>query len=236
MPGSGYSSGGGHSTQRRAPVQASDYDTTSAAIPLWGGWSGARGRIQAEEDARAADANRGYWDELNAPTADALRGDPALRDAQMGALDQMAEWGQGGLTGADRGMLDASRRRDEQAASAQRQAMTQQAQARGIGGSGLDFAMQQSADQQGQQRSSDREAEMMGSAQQRALTAIQQQGQMGSRIREQDASDITSSFDAAATRAAGATNQYSGDTSTRQQGRDRQEAQDESLLGFLGSL
>lgn len=231
-----YSSGGAHRTQGRTAVQHSDADDVMSQIPLLGGWSGARGRIQAEQDAAAGDANRQYWDSLNAPTADDLRGDPALRQAQLQALGQMQEWSRGGLTQADRGMLDASRGRDEQASSAQREALTQQAQARGVGGSGLDFAMQQQATQQGQQQSSDREATAMASAQQRALQAAQQSAQIGSATRQQDASDVQGSFDDAATRAAGATGQYAGDASTRQQGRDRQQDSDDSLLGFLGNL
>jgi hypothetical protein len=225
----------GHQTVTTRRAANYNGDDVMAQIPLLGAWSGARGRQQAEQDAQAAEQNRAYWNELNPPGVDDLREGPG-RDAELSALDQMSEWGSGGLTSADRGMLDASRRRDEQAASAQRQAIARDANARGVGGGGLDFAMQQQADQRGQQQSSDREAQLMSSAQDRALQAIQQQGQMGSQLRQQDSGDVQGSFDNATTIAAGATNQYAGDAQTRQQGRDRQQDSDDSLLGFLGSL
>lgn len=231
-----YQSGGDYRQRGRTQTQYSEADEVMSQIPLLGGWSGARGRIQGAEDAAAADANRAYWDEINAPSVEDLRGDPTLRQAQMDALDQMAEWSRGGLTGADRATMESARGRDSQQAQAQRMALEQQAQARGIGGSGLDFAMRQQADQGAQQRSSDRDAQMMAAAQQRALQATQQRAQLGSQTRQQDASDVTGAFDSATTRAAGATGQYSGDASTRQRGRDRQQESDDSLLGFLGSL
>lgn len=240
-----YESGGGHRTARRGPQQTSESDQIMAQIPLLGGWSGARGRIQHEEDLRAEDANRAYWDELNAPSAEQLTADYDTRgaDAQMAALDQMAEWGRGGLTATDRAMMDTARARDEQASSAQRLALQQQAQARGMGGSGFDLASQLGADQAQQTRSSDRQTQMMAAAQQRALQAIQQSGQLGAQVRqgdqreaEQGADAVQGAFDAASTRAAGATNQYSADGAARQQGRDRQQDSDDSLLGFLGSL
>lgn len=246
-----YDSGGGHRTPRRAPYQPSDYDEVSSQIPLWGDWSGARGRIQAGEDASAEDQNRAYWDSLNAPTADQLTAQydysPEGLAAQRQALSQMQEWGRGGITSADRAMMDAGRARDEQSTSAQRQALMQQAQARGMGGSGAELASQMSANQQGQMQSSDREATAMASAQQRALQAVQQSGQMGTQMRAQgqheterqadaNVAGVQGAFDNAATRAAGATGQYSQDASTRQQARDRQQESDDSLLGFLGSL
>lgn len=233
MPG--YSSGGGY----RAPNYTggvSDYDQVSSQIPIWGWLDGSRGRVQSDEDRRAEDRNRAYWDELRAPSADQLRGDPMLRDAQLSALDRMSEWGNGGLTDADRSMLEASRGRDMQAARASREALQQQAQARGIGGSGLDFAMQQQANEGAAQRSSDRESQMMATAQDRALRATQQQAQIGSGVREQDSGDVQTAFDAASTRAAGATGQYGTDTSARQRARDRQQQADDSLAGFVEGL
>lgn len=246
-----YRSGGGHRTPVHGYQAPSEYDRISADIPLWGAWSGARGRIQAAEDLSAAEQNRAYWDELVAPTADQLTAqydyDPSSRDAEAQALRQMQEWSRGGLTSADRGMMDVTRGRDEQSTSAQREALMQQSQARGMGGSGADLASQMSANQQGQQQSSDREAQMMASAQQRQLAATQQAGSLASQMRgegqheterqaDANVAGIQGAFDAASTRAAGATNQYSGDAATRQQGRDRQQSDDDSLLGFLSEI
>lgn len=193
-------------------------------------------RHQEHQDAVAEDRNRGYWDTLRSPTAEQLMGPREDRDAQMDALRQMQEWGRGGLTGADRGMLETTRARDAQAAGASRRALSQQAQARGVGGSGLDFAGQIAASQQGQQQSSDAEAQMMQGAQQRALAAVQSQGNLAGNIREQDTGATQQAYQNQMDRAAGATGQYGTDASMRSRARDREQQDQAGLLGLVGSL
>lgn len=246
-----YTSGGDHRTERYQPAPTSNYDNISNNIPIWRDWSGAATRQAQQQDALAADANRAYWDDLNAPTADDLEAhynyDPGSEQAQQMALQNLQQWGRGGLTGADRGMMEATRRRDEQAEGASRGAIQQQSQARGMGGSGLDYAAQLSGAQQGQQRTSDAEAQMMQGAQQRALSAIQASGQLSSQMRQQGQHEtetqaqarptaIQQSYEDAASRAAGATGQYGTDTQNHQQARDRQQQTDNGLLGFIGEI
>lgn len=214
----------------------SDVDNVLAGIPLIGGWSGAQGRQQSYNDARAADANRGYWDSLQGPTAGQLDSQQG-RDAESQALGNLSRYTSGDLTSADRSQLEASRSRDAQASRAQRGALQQQSQARGVGGSGLDFAMQQQANQAGQQQSSDAESQALAMAQQRGLAATGQQAALGSRMRdEQLHGPLQQSYENQLSRAAGATGQYGTDTGNAQSRRDRQQHSDDSLLGFLGSL
>lgn len=216
-------------------TQPSDFDSQFGQyIPL--DLLGSRGRVQAAHDASAAEQNRGYWDTLTPPSQQQLMGPSEDRDAQMSALRQMQQWGQGGLTTADRGSLEMQRGRDLQASGAAQRSLMQQAQARGVGGSGMDFATRQMAGQQGQQQTSDAETQMMQGAQQRALAAVQAQGQMAGSLRSQDVGATQQGFENEATRAAGATGQYGTDVGARQAGRDRQRQSDTSLVGLLASL
>lgn len=249
-----YRASGGYSADSEEPAYRYEtpYDIVSDQIPLWNQLSGASGRMQSHQDQRTADRNRTYWDELNAGTPEDWTADYQYDatqglDAQRAALSQMQEWGRGGLTSADRAMMETGRERDQQASSAQRLALQQQAQARGVGGSGLDYAAQLGATQQGQQQSSDRSTQMMATAQQRALQAMQQSGQLGSQMRgqmqheqERTADGAVEgrqqAFDNAATRAAGATGQYSTDASARQSARDRQQEGNDSILGAIAGL
>lgn len=220
-------------------------DAVEAQIPIIGGMSGASDRLQRDWDTEQADANRAYWDTLQTPTAQDLTPDyrPEGRDAQMAALAQMQEWGRGGLTGADRAMMESTRRRDEQAAGSSRRAMMQQAQARGVGGSGLDYGSQMMATQAGQQQASDAESQMLQGAQQRALQAVQQQGTMGGALRSGDQHEAEASVDAtqqafedAASRAAGATQQYGTDVGSGQRLAERRAQRDRDTTSALGSI
>ena len=222
--------------QQSTQPQASDFDTQFGQyIPL--DLLGSRGRIQAQRDTQAAQQNQGYWNSLQAPTqAGLMQAGAPGRDAQMQALQQMRQWQSGGLTGTDRGTLEASRSRDAQAAGATARGISQQAQARGVGGSGLDYAAQMGAQQQGQQQASDQEASAMQGAQQRGLAATQASSQMGSQLRTQDTGALQQAYEDAANRAAGATGQYGTDMSARQAGRTRQQQSDTSLVGAVAGL
>lgn len=197
---------------------------------------GQRAQHQRHLDAVAEDRNRAYWDTLSGPTVDQLMGSPEGREAQTRALSQLEQWGRGGLTSADRGSLEATRQRDMQAARGAEASLQQQAQSRGIGGSGLDFAMRQQASQLGQQQASDAEAQMMQSAQQRALAAIGASADLGGQMRQQDAQAYQQQYQNEVTRSAGATGQYGTDTSNRQAANQRQQQNSAGILGLLGSL
>ncbi len=218
-------------------------------IPVLGGlldWiSGEGGRRDARNAAGLEERNRRMALSLTAPTADQLTpqyGHEGL-DAQRAALSQMQEWGRGGLTDTDRGMMEATRRRDEQGARSQASAIQQQSQARGMGGSGMDLASQQQASQLGQQQSSDRETSMLASAQARALQAMQQSGQLGGQIRQQGQHEAEAvpdatqgAWDAATQRAALVTGQYAGDQARREREGQRRDQQASSLASAVGGL
>lgn len=193
-------------------------------------------RHREAQDAQAADANRGYWDTLRSPSVGQLMGPEEDRAAQMAALGELRDWARTGVTAADRGALEASRQRDAQASRGTQQALMQQAQARGTGGSALDFATRQQASQQGQTQAADAESQMLASAQQRQLAASQAYGQAAGNLRSQDVGAAESAFDAAAQRAAGATGQYGTDSSLRSRERDRQQEDQNGLLGLIGGI
>lgn len=229
----------------------SDSDRVIASIPIIGGLSGSQGRIDAANNQRTADENRSYWDTLSPPTADQLTADyqydPEGHDAQTAALRQLQQWGSGNLTDADRGAMESVRRRDQQGARAQRGALMQQAQARGMGGSGLDFISQQSANQGAEAQASDAEAQMLQGAQARALAAVQAQGQLGGQIRQQGQHEtemraeapvqgIQQAYEDQSSRAAGATGQYGTDASSRNAALGRAAHERESAIAGLGSI
>jgi hypothetical protein len=222
---------GGSTADQQSP---NSFDTDYGQyIPL--DLAGSNGRIQAQRDARTADTNRSYWDTLRTPSASQLDSTEG-QQAQRQALMQMQQWGQGGLTATDRSALESTRGRDMQASGAAQRGLMQQAQARGIGGSGLDFASRQMAAQSGQQQSSDAESQMLQGAQQRALQAMGASAQLGGQMRDQAGQGAQRAFEDQSSRAAGATGQYGTDAQTTQAQRDRRRQSDTSLYGFLASI
>jgi hypothetical protein len=216
--------------------QPGGVDNVLAQIPLIGGWSGAQGRAQSYQDARAADTNRSYFDTLQAPTAGDLDSQQG-RDAETQALQHLQSYQGGSLTGADRGALESGRQRNAQAAGSQQRSLMQSAQARGVGGSGLDFATRQQASQLGQQQSSDAESQALAMAQQRGLSASTASAGIGSQMRQEQQNGPTQqAYEDQMQRAAGATGQYGTDASARQSSRDRQHQTDQSWAALVGSL
>lgn len=232
-----------------------DAQGQGAGAFLIGDLNGATSRYQHAREQRQADERLRWWMDLNAPTADQLaqrydydaRGGREGLLAQTSALDQLGRWSRGGLTDADRGMMESTRMRDAQASASQRQAIMQQMQARGMGGSGSDLASQMMASQMGQQQASDAESQMMQSAQQRALSATQAQAQLGGQMRalsqhetetQQDAYNraIQQSYEDATSRAQGANNAQTG-AAQGQRWADEQQAQGNQRTGsFLSGL
>lgn len=232
----GYQSGGAHQGGQQGGYRLTDYDRSSADVPIWNWLSGAGARADRLGAANESDANRAYWDALRAPTADQLMGPAEDRDAQTQALRQMQQWAPGTLTGADRRMLESTRGRDSQASGAAQRSISQQAQARGVGGSGLDYGAQLAASQQGQQQASDAESQAMQSAQQRGMQATQQMGQQAGALREQDVNATQQAYEDAAQRAAGATGQYSTDVGSRNARAQRDQQRDQGIISALGAL
>lgn len=125
--------------------------------------------------------------------------DPRLADAQMGALSQLTEIGETGLLPGERAALNQARRgaaAESQAKSAQ---LLDEYARRGMGGSGSELAARLQSAQSGGDRLSQENDRLMQMAQQRALSAISQQGNLAGQIRGQsfgEQSDVAQAQDA----------------------------------------
>lgn len=116
-----------------------------------------------------------------------FQNDPALRERQMnslGALDEIVEGG--GFTLADKANLSRMQNEAAQGDRGRRDAIMQNMQARGMGGSGMELLAQLQSSQAATDRSSQAGMDQAGMAQQRALDAIMNQGAMAGNLRSQD--------------------------------------------------
>jgi len=113
--------------------------------------------------------------------------DPKLKQAQMAALASLENISdQGGMNLTDRSNLNQIAAEENTRARGQREAILQNAQARGLGGSGLELMSQMQNQQDAATRTSQRDMDISAMAQQRALEAIMGQGQMAGQIGAQD--------------------------------------------------
>lgn len=111
--------------------------------------------------------------------------DPATIAAQQQALQQMQDWAGGGLTAADQARLQYGRMQEDQNEKANRDAILQQMEARGMGGSGASLAAQLGSDQGRANRLSMEDMAMQQAAMERALMANSQAGELSSGMRAQ---------------------------------------------------
>lgn len=112
---------------------------------------------------------------------------PEFMAAQRQALQGMQEVvGGRGITEADRAVLNQIAAEEANRERASREAILQGAQARGVGGSGLELAAQLQAQQESATRSAARNADVAQAAQQRYLQALAQTGEMGSQFGQQE--------------------------------------------------
>lgn len=114
------------------------------------------------------------------------KGDPRLKEAQMRALAELEAIGSGGgLRASDRARINDIRRQTATADRGAREAIMQNAAARGVGGSGMELASKLIS----QQASADREAaandDVAARAEDRALQAIMGSGKLGGEVRSQ---------------------------------------------------
>lgn len=113
--------------------------------------------------------------------------DPKLQKAQDDALASLQDIAQNkGITDMDRAQLAQIANEENVTAKGAREAILQNAQARGAGGSGMEILAQLQNAQDSATRKSQRDTQVAGTAQQRALQALQSAGQMGGQM--QDAS------------------------------------------------
>lgn len=112
--------------------------------------------------------------------------DQSLKDAQLRALESLQQQGRGGITAGDRAALNEVRGEVARDTEAKRQQILQNMQQRGQGGSGAELAAQLQAAQGGSDQQSAAGDRIAAMAQQNALAAIGQAGQLGGNLRSQD--------------------------------------------------
>lgn len=96
--------------------------------------------------------------------------DPAIRSMQLSALNKMGNLADTGLSDVDKATFSQAQEQANQQARGSREAIQQNAMARGMGGSGLQFAMQEQGNEAANQRAHDQNLQQASdSARQRAL-------------------------------------------------------------------
>lgn len=113
--------------------------------------------------------------------------DPRLKDSQysaLAALDEIVKGG--GLNAQDRAALSRIQGEAAQADRGRREAILQNLGARGMSGSGMELLSQLQSSQAATDRESQAGLDIAGMAQQRALDAIMQQGNLAGGMRSQD--------------------------------------------------
>jgi hypothetical protein len=108
--------------------------------------------------------------------------DPRLAQAQMLALSSLQDIGQNGMDAVDRQKMEKAKSDAAQYEQGQRQAILQNANQRGVGGSGLELMAQLQAQQAGATRASQGAIDMAAQSQQNKLQALQQAGALGGQM------------------------------------------------------
>jgi hypothetical protein len=107
-------------------------------------------------------------------------------DAQQAALQQMAGVSRTGLQATDRAALNKVRNENQRDIEGKNQQILQEMQARGIGGSGAELAMQIANSQAGAENAADQSDRLAAQAQQNALAALKDTSSMASQARGDD--------------------------------------------------
>lgn len=113
--------------------------------------------------------------------------DPKLKENQMAALSQLSGIVEGGgLSDPDRAALMKLNNEEDTHARGAREAILQNAQARGVGGSGLEIMAELQNAQDAAGRASMRGTDVAADARNRALQAIMEQGNLSGQIANQE--------------------------------------------------
>lgn len=129
--------------------------------------------------------------------------DPLLLQRQIAAMEQLRGlYDQGGMDTASKARLAQAQNATGAAERGSREAITQNMQMRGMGGSGVDLAAQLSNQQGAAQRNAMAGAQAAGDASTRAIQALLQSSQIGGNVRGQNMQkagglDAMSQFNAA---------------------------------------
>lgn len=117
---------------------------------------------------------------------DSMNLDTEGKDAQLQALRQMSEIGnEGGLTASDKSKLRQIQNEEQTTARGANEAIIQNAQQRGMGGSGLEMLQRMKNQQDSATRQSNKDLDVAAMGQERALQAMQQAGALGGNINQQ---------------------------------------------------
>jgi predicted metal-dependent phosphoesterase TrpH len=117
--------------------------------------------------------------------------DPAVLAAQYQTLSQLQQVGQGGYTPAMAAGINQAITEGNTAARGQREALMASANARGVGGSGLDIVSQQMANQNNANQAHQQGLDIAEAAQQAALQALAAGGTQANAMRGQQTDEQT---------------------------------------------
>lgn len=123
--------------------------------------------------------------QINAAMPQTISTDPALRQAQMQALQSMQQRAAGGLTAADRAALNQARLAAQGDVQSRLGSIQQGMQQKGLADSGTNLAAQLAAAQGGATTASSAADQQAIQAQQAALQAASQAGQLGGQMEQQ---------------------------------------------------
>lgn len=125
--------------------------------------------------------------ELGNTEMDGISLDPATRDAQMAALEQLIGYSQNPeATAMDRAQMAGVLSEANRSARGQRDAVMQNMKQRGLAGSGMELVAQMQANQAASDQANQQGMNLAATAQQRALDALYGSANLGGQIRSQD--------------------------------------------------
>lgn len=171
--------------------------------------------IQAGADVqyRGIDPSIAQSQDMGPSAMEGISLDPALRQQQQASLSALQDLANnGGMTAQDKAQLSRIQTEAESADRGRRGAIQQNMAARGMTGSGMDLLAQLQSSQGATDRQAQQGLDVAGMAQQRALDAMQQSGQMAGNMRNQDfsqQSDVARAKDAISQFNAANRNQFS---------------------------
>lgn len=141
---------------------------------------------QADYQGRANQARQQLYTSAAQNLNPNITQDPRLQQAQTNALSNLEQIGQQGFTRQDQDALNSAMFQSGLQERSEREAQLQQARARGMGGSGLEFASALEAQQGAANRNYNTAAQLGLQARQRALDAIVASGQLGQSMQGQE--------------------------------------------------
>lgn len=167
--------------------------------------------------------------------------DPKLKQAQMDALSSLQDIGQsGGVTLGDKANLSNIATDEATKQRGSREAILQNAQARGMGGSGMELMAQLQNQQDSATRQNARDLDVAGQGQARALAALQAAGTMGGQMQgtefnqkaeQAKAQDAINQFNTANQQAVGNANTQASNVAQAQNLAEKQRVADTNVAG-----